>query len=228
MPSLDPRVVHLKNGRPVVIRHAAPGDGSGIARLMVAGFPIYRAAARGDAERAAACLAGELPLDQGVVAVLPETGLIAGAEFFSDNTRRRRGRLEAAATKLRLWGWYGLMRFAWASANAAFVGPPVRIAPGEIYKFMAAVDKRYQALGITTQMSDFVQDYAAENGYHSVWSYHASDNLPAMGVQRKRGCTLTPVPLRFLARLLRRPPVLKSSKPAGAQAAGRSSETADS
>ncbi|MEN8161629.1 MAG: hypothetical protein ABFS41_16285, partial [Myxococcota bacterium] len=68
----------LKDGRRVRLRHGRVGDEVGIARLVTAAFPVYRRAARGDAERAVRGFARELRPEQFVVAALAEDGLLIG------------------------------------------------------------------------------------------------------------------------------------------------------
>lgn len=216
---LPEREAALKDGRRVRLRHGRPGDEVGIARLVAEAFPVYRRAARGDAERAVAGLARELTARHFVVAAL-EDGRLIGASCLSGRGGDASGLVARLRTKLASWGAYGLLCFGAEKLRVRLFEPRYRTRHGELYRYLDAVDADHRSLGVGRQVADFVDDYARANGHHAVTAKHHADNAPVLALHRKRGCALHALPPTPLARLLGRPTMWISTRALGARGSG--------
>src|SRR5262245_48167278 len=203
--ALPERQAGLKDGRSVVVRHGRAGDEAGIARLLVEAFPVYLRAARGDAARAARCLAGELRPGSFVVAELAGDGRLVGASCMSERPAAGAGGSARARSKLAGWGAWGLFCFGVEKLRARLFETGPRLRPGELYRYLDAVEARCRSLGVSRHVTDFVEDFARAAGHHAVSAKHRADNAPVLALHRKRGCELLERPRTPLARLLRRP-----------------------
>jgi GNAT superfamily N-acetyltransferase len=209
---LPERTARLKDGRVIVLRHGRPGDEAGIARLVVAGFPLYRRAARGDFERAASAFAQELGANAFVVAALAEYGGLIGATCISGRGQRGSGRIARLRRKLAGWGLYGLACFGLEKLRSHLCNGSHRARPGELYRYLTAVDVRFRSQGVARQLADFVDDYARAAGHHIVLALHDADNVVVLALHRKRGCTLVELPRTRFSDWLRQPTVVMSRR----------------
>jgi len=212
---LPAREATLKDGRRVRLRHGRVGDELGIARLVAAAFPVYRRAARGSAERAAHGLARELCAQQFVVAVLVADDTLIGASCLSGRGGDSSGPVARLKKKLACWGVYGLVCFGLEKLRVRLFEPRYWTRPGELYRYLDAVDAGHRSLGVGRQVADFVDDYARANGLHTVTAKHDAENEPVLALHRKRGCTLRALAPTPLARLLGRPPMWISTRALG-------------
>jgi ribosomal protein S18 acetylase RimI-like enzyme len=210
---LAPRRARLEDGGEIVLRHARAGDEPGIARLLVEAFPAYVRAARGDRERAARALAREIEVEEFVVAARAESGWIVGTSCLSDAADSSGPpRLARVRRKLSGWGVFGALCFTVEKLRTRLFEPPFRPRPGELYRYNDAVDSRCRSLGVGRHVSDFVDAYARAAGFGAVSAKHHVDNQPVLALQKKRGCTLTSLPLPPLARLLGLRPMVLSTR----------------
>jgi ribosomal protein S18 acetylase RimI-like enzyme len=214
-PDLPEREATLKDGRRVRLRHGRAGDEVGIARLVTAAFPVYRRAARGDAERAIAGFARELRPEQFVVAALAEDGLVIGASCLSGRGGDAGGRVRRLRRKLSSWGAWGMLCFGVEKLRARLLESAHRTPPDELYRYLDAVDAGHRSLGVGRHVADFVEDYARAAGYRAVSAKHRADNQPVLALHRKRGCTLLEPPPTPLGRLFRLPPMVISTRALG-------------
>jgi GNAT superfamily N-acetyltransferase len=214
---LPPRLVQLKDRRIVRVRHGRVGDEAGIARLLAAAFPVYLRAARGDPERAVRCLARELEPEAYVVAVLADGDPLVGVACVSSRGRTL-SRVERVRRKLACWGAYGLLCFLLEKVRSRLLESRFRARPGELYRYLDAVDATCRSLGVGRHIADFVEDYARAAGHDTVSAKHRSDNRPVLALHRKRGCVLVELPPTPLARLLRRRGMVVSSRALSAPA----------
>ena len=202
----------LKDGRGIRVRHGRAGDEAGIARVVAAAFPVYERAARGDPERAVRSFARELRPQEFVVAVLAETERLIGASCISGRGEAGLGPVERIRRKLACWGGAGLLHFLLEKVRRRLFETRLRKQPGELYRYLSAVDVRHRSLGVAGHIADFVDDYARAAGHRSVLALHHSTNLPVLGLHRKRGCVLIERPATPLARLFRRPHMVISCR----------------
>ncbi len=209
---LAERTARLKDGRVIALRHGRPGDEAGIARLVVAGFPLYRRAARGDPERAAHAFAQELGVGEFVVAALPEHGGLIGATCITGRGEGGVGRLPRLRRKLARWGPYGLACFGFEKLRSHLCNGSHRVRPGELYRYLTAVDAPFRSQGVATQLADFVDDYARAAGLRTVLALHDADNVVVLALHRKRGCTLVELPRTRFSDWLRHPTVVMSRR----------------
>jgi GNAT superfamily N-acetyltransferase len=224
---LPPRLARLQDGRRVQVRHGRAGDEAGIARLIAAAFPVYARAARGDPDRAVRGLAKELQPESYVVAVLADGDALIGVSCVSGRARNGLGRVRRIRRKLDCWGGYGLLCFLLEKLRSRLLEAGSGPGAGALYRYLDAVDPSCRSLGVGRHIADFVDDYARAAGHHSVWAKHRSDNRPVLELHRKRGCVLVELPPTPLARLLRLPTMVVSTRalsavatPPGAAAAG--------
>ena len=209
---LAERRARLKDGRSLVVRRGCAGDEAGIARLLAEAFPVYARAARGDAVRAARSLAREVRPEEFVVAVLADESRLVGASCMSAGPDGERGGLVRIRSKLALWGVWGLVCFAVEKLRARLFEAGPRLRPGELYRYLDAVEASCRSLGVSRHVTDFVEDWARAAGHHAVSAKHRADNAPVLALHRKRGCELLERPRTPLARLLRRPAVVISRR----------------
>jgi len=209
---LPERTVRLRDGRSLRLRHARFGDETGIARLITAAFPIYRRAAQGDAGRAIRSFARELRPQSFVVGVLVESDRIIGVSCITGRRGDRMGAVRRIRTKIGCWGVAGLLCFLREKVRSRLFEARHHTQPGELYRSLDAVDAAHRSLGVGRHIADFVDDYARAAGHYRVLARHHSDNLPVLQLHRKRGCVLVDRPATPLARLLRRPHMVVSSR----------------
>lgn len=219
-PELAEREARLKDGRALRVRHGRAGDEAGIARLLAPAFPLYRRAAGGDLDEAVRRLARYLAPEEFVVGVLAETGEPIGASCISG-----RGRGLTASARLRhardAWGLRGLVWFLLERVRRRLLEPRFRPGPGELYRYLSAVETRYRSLGVARHIADFIDDYARAAGYHTVSAIHSADNAAVLALHRKRGCVLVECPHGRLARWFGYPADVKSTRSLHAPASGR-------
>ena len=209
---LPERQARLKDGRTIQVRHGCPDDEAGIARLIAAAFPVYERAARSDSDRAARSFAREVEPQEYVVAVLAESGALVGVSRINGRGQSGPSRLARIRRKLAGWGVYGLLCFGLEKVRSRLLEAGFRARPGELYRYLDAVDLSCRSLGVARHIADFVDDYARAAGYHTVSAKHHADNLPVLGLHRKRGCVLVARPPTPLARLLRYPHMVISTR----------------
>lgn len=204
--------MQLKDGRTLRVRHGRAGDEAAIARIVAAAFRVYERAARGDSERAARGFARALRPDAFVVAVLAETGALIGVSCIAGRGQASLGRLARIRRKLDGWGVHGLLCFGIEKIRSRLLDSGYRARPGELYRYLDAVDVRHRSLGVARHIADFVDDYARASGHHTVSAKHDADNQPVLALHRKRGCALVELPPPPLARWLRRPGMVLSTR----------------
>jgi GNAT superfamily N-acetyltransferase len=209
---LPPRPARLRDGRCVLLRHGAPGDEAGIAHVVTAAFPVYIRAARGDSLRATRAFARELRPEQFVLAVLTPGERVIGVSCLSRSGGASQGRLVRLGAKLGNWGLYGLLCFGLEKLRARLFESVYRVRPGELYRYLDAVDSGYRSLGVGRHIADFVDDYGRAAGHHSVSAKHRGDNQPVLALHRARGCVLLEPPPTRLARLFGQPPMVISTR----------------
>jgi GNAT superfamily N-acetyltransferase len=212
---LPPRPARLRDGRCVLLRHGAPGDEAGIAHVVVAAFPVYARAARGDSLRAARAYARELRPEPFVVAVLAPAERVIGVSCLSGRGSASGGRLVRLRAKLENWGLYGLLCFGLDKLRARLFESVYRVRPGELYRYLDAVDPGFRSLGVGRHIADFVDDYGRAAGHHTVSAKHRADNHPVLSLHRGRGCVLLERPPTRLARLFGQPPTVISTRRLG-------------
>ena len=212
---LAPRPARLRDGRSVVLRHGSAGDEASIAHVVSAGFPVYVRAARGDSLRAARYLASELRPEQFVVAVLTPGERVIGVSCLSGRGAASGGRLERLRAKLSNWGLYGLLCFGLEKLRARLFESVYRVRPGELYRYLDAVDPGYRSLRVGRHIADFVDDYARATGHHAVSAKHRADNGPVLALHRARGCVLLEPRSTRLAQLFGQPPMVISTRRLG-------------
>ena len=187
----------------------------GIAHVVVAAFPVYARAARGDSLRAARAFASELRPEQFVVAVLAPGERVIGVSCLSGRADARGSTLERLRAKLSSWGLYGLLCFGLEKLRARLFESVYRVRPGELYRYLDAVDPGFRSLGVGRRIADFVDDYARASGHHTVSAKHRADNHPVLALHRRRGCVLFEPPATRLARLFGQPPMVISTRRLG-------------
>jgi GNAT superfamily N-acetyltransferase len=189
------------------------GDEAGIARVVCSGFPVYTRAARGDGARAVRGFAQELQPGQFVVAVLMPEERVIGVSCLSGRGSASSGDLSARLrAKLSNWGVYGLLCFGVEKLRARLFESVYRVQPGELYRYLDAVDPGTRSLGVGRHIADFVDDYARAAGHHTVSAKHRADNQPVIALHRGRGCALLEPPPTRWARLLGQPPMVISTR----------------
>ncbi|MGH7287696.1 MAG: GNAT family N-acetyltransferase [Myxococcota bacterium] len=209
---LPERQARLKDGRSVRVRHGSAGDEAGIAALIAAAFPVYERAARGDPERAARSFARELRPHEFVVAALADTGQLVGVSCISGRGQAGLSLVARIRTKLECWSVHGLLCFLLEKIRRRLFESAHRARPGELYRYLDAVDVHYRSLGVARHIADFVDDYGRAAGYHTVSAKHRSDNHPVLALHRKRGCALIERPPTLLARSFRYPHMAISTR----------------
>jgi len=218
-PDLPPRRVRLKDGRTARVRHGRAGDEAAIARLIAGAFPVYARAARGDPDRAVRGLASELEPDSYLVAELVDGDRLVGVSCVSGRAPVDRSRVERVRRKLARWGVYGLLCFVLEKLRSRLLESTPGPGPGGLYRYLDAVDPGCRSLGVGRHVADFIDDYARAAGHDSVWAKHRADNRPVLALHRKRGCVLVERQPTLLARLLRQPGMVVSTRALSAPAA---------
>ena len=208
---LPERQARLKDGRALTVRHGRAGDELGIAHLVAHAFWVYPRAAHGDLARAARSYARELRPEEFVVAELTD-GRLVGVSCVSGHGAERRNAAAGLRTKLACWGLYGAICFLAEKLRRRLLESGHRTAPGELYRYLDAVDLSCRSLGVGRHVADFVDDYARASGHHTVLAKHRADNRPVLALHQKRGCALVELPAPPLARLLRRPGMVLSRR----------------
>jgi GNAT superfamily N-acetyltransferase len=204
MTDLPERRARLKDGRALTVRHGRAGDELGIAYLVAHAFPEYPRAARGDLARAARSYARELRPEDFVVAELTDGGWLVGVSCVSEHGAKGPNVAAGLRTKLACWGVYGALCFLLEKLRLRLLQSGHRTAPGELYRYLDAVDASCRSLGVGRHVADFVDDYARASGHHTVLAKHHADNRAVLALHQKRGCALVELPAPPLARLLRR------------------------
>jgi GNAT superfamily N-acetyltransferase len=209
---LAPLPARLRDGRTVLLRHGAPGDEVGIAGVVCAAFPVYTRATRGDMARAVRGFAQELRPEQFVVAVLTPDERVIGVSCLSGRGGASGDLRVRMHAKLANWGVYGLLCFGLEKVRARLFESVYRVQPGELYRYLDAVDPGYRSLGVGRHIADFVDDYGRAAGHHTVSAKHRADNQPVLALHRGRGCELLEPPPTRLARLLGQPAMVISTR----------------
>jgi GNAT superfamily N-acetyltransferase len=212
MTDLPERQARLKDGRALTVRHGRGGDELGIAHLVAHVFPVYPRAAHGDLGRAVRSYAREVRPEEFVVAELSDGGRLVGASCVSEHGARGPNAAAGLRTKLACWGLHGAICFLVEKLRSRLLESRHRTAPGELYRYLDAVDESCRSLGVGRHVADFVDDYARASGHHTVLAKHHADNRPVLALHQKRGCTLVELPAPPLARLLRRPGMVMSRR----------------
>jgi GNAT superfamily N-acetyltransferase len=209
---LPERQARLKDGRALTVRHGRAGDELGIAYLVAHAFWVYPRAAHGDLARAARSYAREVRPEEFVVAELTAGGRLVGASCVSEHGAKGSNAAAGLLTKLACWGLYGALCFLLEKLRRRLLESRHRTAPGELYRYLDAVDESCRSLGVGRYVADFVDDYARASGHHTVLAKHHADNRPVVALHQKRGCALVELPAPPLARLLRRPGMVLSRR----------------
>jgi GNAT superfamily N-acetyltransferase len=147
-----------------------------------------------------------------VVAVLNPGERVFGVSCLSGREGASGDPLGRLRAKLENWGLCGRLCFGLEKLRARLFESVHRVRPGELYRYLDAVDPGYRSLGVGRHIADFVDDYGRAAGHHSVSAKHRGDNQPVLALHRGRGCVLLEPPPTRLARLFGQPPMVISTR----------------